>query len=88
MMQIKIGQDRQEVIKIMGPPTKREAYQIENNKIIEFLFYRTQGWSIRDGGDKDYQFTPVAFENDKLIGWGRNFYDNIIRSAVEITIKK
>lgn len=28
------------------------------------------------------------FSQSKLVGWGRNFYDSVIRSAVEVAIKK
>lgn len=87
MMQLEIGQTRQEVLEIMGTPAKREAYQLENERVIDFLFYRTSGWSMDCMRDTDYQFTPLAFENDKLIGWGRNYYDNVVRSAVELRIK-
>lgn len=87
MMKLKIGQSKEEVLKIMGFPTKRETYQLENKKIVEFLFYRTQGWAPDGLGDRDYQFTPLAVVNNKLIGWGLNYYDNVVRAAVEI-IKK
>lgn len=86
MMNLQIGQSKQEVLNIMGPPTKREAYQLENSRTVEFLFYRTTGWSYGETGDKDYQFTPVAIENDKLIGWGRNFYDKVVHSAVDLNV--
>lgn len=87
MMELKIGQSKEEALKIMGLPTKREAYQLENKKIVEFLFYRTQGWAGDDLGDRDNQFTPLALVNNKLVGWGRNYYDNVVRAAVEIIIK-
>ena len=87
ILSLNIGDSKQRVLEIMGRPLKREAYQVAEKKVIEFFLYRTSGWSATDWGDKDYQFTPFAFENDGLIGWGRNFYDNIIRHAVDITMK-
>ncbi|MCJ7645459.1 DUF3192 domain-containing protein [bacterium] len=87
IMSLNIGQTRAEVLRIMGNPSKREVYQLENQKIVEFLFYRTSGWSSTDSGDRDYQFTPFAFENEKLVGWGRNYYDNVVRHAVDINLK-
>ena len=87
MMNLNIGQSKEDVLRIMGNPTRREAYQLENKRIIEFLFYRTIGWGSEDTGDKDSQFTPVAFENSKLIGWGRNFYDNVVKHAFDIRVK-
>ncbi len=87
IMKLNIGNSRSEVISILGSPTKRESYQLENSRVIDFLFYRTSGWRGSDGGDQDYQFTPFAFENDTLSGWGRNFYDNVVLHAVDIKIK-
>jgi hypothetical protein len=87
IMKLKIGQSKEEVLKIMGPPTKREAYKLENKKIVEFLFYRTQGWAPDGLGDRDSQFTPVAIVNTELVGWGRNYYDNVVRAAVEVIIR-
>ena len=86
-MNVEIGQSKQEILQIMGVPAKREAYQLSNEKIIEFLFYRTDGWSNAYPSDNDSQFTPVAVENGKVKGWGRNYYDRIVRAAVDVTIK-
>ena len=87
IMNLTIGQPRNEVLDVMGPPAKREAYQLANQRVVEFLFYRTSGWAVDDWRDKDYQFTPFAFEENKLVGWGRNYYDNVVRTAVEITTR-
>ena len=87
MMLLNIGQSKAEVLEIMGAPAKREAYKLEAERVVEFWFYRTSGWSMRDMGDMDYQFTPFAIENDELVGWGRNYYDTVVRSAVELLIK-
>ena len=87
IMLLNIGQTKQEILEIMGTPAKREAYKLEADRIVEFWFYRTSGWSIHDMQDMDYQFTPLATENDELVGWGRNYYDTVVRSAVELLIK-
>jgi len=88
ILKLNIGNSKAEVLAITGMPSKRESYRLENEKIIDFLFYRTSGWKWSDDGNQDYQFTPFAFENDKLTGWGRNFYDNVIRHAVEIQLNR
>jgi hypothetical protein len=87
MMLLNIGQSKEEILGIMGAPAKREAYKLDAERVVEFWFYRTSGWSMRDMGDMDYQFTPMAIEDDKLVGWGRNYYDTVVRSAVELLIK-
>lgn len=86
IMELQIGQSRYEVLGIMGSPTKREVYKIKNG-IIEFLFYRTRGWGRYESQDKDEHFTPLAFKDKELIGWGRNFYDRTIRQSLEVIIK-
>ncbi len=67
---IEIGMTKVEVREIMGKPHQREAdteyewwsYLTHNSDPIYGIVYR----------EKD--FTPVAFKDGKLIGWGRNFY--------------
>ena len=87
LMKVEVGQLRDQFLQVMGPPTKREAYQLPNERSVEFLFYRTTGWSNIYSVDTDAQFTPVAIENGKVVGWGRNYYDRVVRSAVDITVK-
>jgi hypothetical protein len=87
LMKVEIGQTKEELVTIMGQAEKREAYQLGEGRVVEFLFYRTAGWSSREDRDRDDQFTPVAVEDGKVRGWGRNYYENVVRAAVEITIK-
>ncbi len=87
LLKVQIGHTKDEFLSVMGPPAKREAYQVGNRKTVEFLFYRTTGWSSMYTTDMDAQFTPVAIEEGKVVGWGRNYYDRVVRAAVEMTIK-
>ena len=87
LMKVQVGQTKDDFLRIMGMPSKREAYQLPNDKVVEFLFYRTAGWSPANTTDSDTQFTPVAVENSKVSGWGRNYYDRDVRAAVEVTVK-
>jgi hypothetical protein len=87
LMNVQIGQTKEELLQIMGPPAKREAYQLGNNNVIEFLLYRTSGWDSKQMGDADSQFTPLAIKDNKVSGWGRNYYDIVVRSAVDVTVK-
>ena len=64
---IEIGMSRNHVVAIMGNPHKREAYEG-----IEYLLYRTE--HTADGMITNDEMTPLAFENDILVGWGRNYY--------------
>lgn len=87
LLKVEIGQTKAELLAIMGAPGKREAYQLESGRSVEFLFYRTGGWSTQVASDRDEQFTPVALEEGKVRGWGHNYYDNVVRAAVDVTIK-
>jgi hypothetical protein len=86
MAKLQLGQTRQEVATLLGNPARSEAFRGKDGRAMEFLFYRTRGWTgsawaAAYGGDKiadtDDQFTPLAFENGTLVGWGRAFYDQV-----------
>jgi outer membrane protein assembly factor BamE (lipoprotein component of BamABCDE complex) len=76
-MKLQVGMSRIEVMAIMGQPQRREAYEK-----VEFLIYRTD-WA---GTTESQNFTPVAIVNDKVVGWGRNYYDQTTRSKIEADI--
>jgi len=88
IQELKIGMSKKEVVELMGSPNKTEAYAMKGNKTVEFLFYRTQGWRIHDDSDGDHQFTPFTFVNDKLEGWGRNYYNRILKQEIDIKVDK
>jgi hypothetical protein len=77
LMNIQVGMSREELLAIMGTPGKREAYGR-----TEFLMYKT------DVGNSDQEiYTPIALVDGKVAGWGRNYYDNAIRTKIEADIK-
>ena len=53
----------------MGRPHNTEAYKLDDGKQIEFWFYRTRP-RVYNSEDIDRNFTPVTFEDGKVIGWG------------------
>jgi len=70
----------------MGEPRKTEAYSMEGQN-TEFWLYLAEGTIIGDGRMGAKNFTPLAFENEILIGWGRNFYDQALKYEHKIGIK-
>jgi outer membrane protein assembly factor BamE (lipoprotein component of BamABCDE complex) len=64
---IKIGMSMEEVKQIMGKPYRREAQDQ-----TEWWLYPTDEKTIFST-ESDYH-TPLVFENNKLIGWGKNFW--------------
>jgi len=75
---LNIGMDRDQVISALGIPDKREVYGTS-----EYLIYNT------DCGNMNMEtrnVTPILLENNKVVGWGRNYFDNIKRSKVDADI--
>lgn len=83
---LNIGMTKTEVIQVMGEPRTTEAYSMEGRN-TEFWLYLTEGKTITDRSMGDKNFTPLAFENGILIGWGRNFYDQTLKYEHKIDIK-
>jgi outer membrane protein assembly factor BamE (lipoprotein component of BamABCDE complex) len=77
-MELQVGMSRQQMLSLMGNPYRREVYGDD-----EFLIYETNHWA---GIDSSERFTPVHLKNGKVMGWGRNYYDDAIRSKVEADI--
>jgi len=87
MLKLDVGQSKDQVLSQMGNPYKTEMYSA-NGKSLEFWLYITERAPIIGTGLRDSNFTPLAFENGKLIGWGRNFYDKTTRINQDITIQQ
>lgn len=73
MLGLSIGQSKVDVVEVMGQPRKTEAYSRDGTN-TEFWLYLTEGRDISDRKMTDEHFTPLVFENDQLVGWGRNYY--------------
>ena len=87
MFKLNVGQTKDQVLTLMGKPYKTEMYIIDE-KPIEFWLYLTEGKGIYDRTLRDSNFTPLAFENGILKGWGRNYYDKTLRVKKDITIEQ
>jgi outer membrane protein assembly factor BamE (lipoprotein component of BamABCDE complex) len=87
MLKLNAGQSKDQVLSLMGKPYKTEMYTV-NGKPLEFWLYITERASMTGTSLQDSNFTPLAFENGILKGWGRNFYDNTVRIKKDITIEK
>lgn len=84
MLKLKIGDSKKIVLTILGNPHRNEKYEIEN-KQYDIWYYRTS--HNADGFETDDEFTPVIIIDNKLAGWGRNYYDNSIKIKIENTNK-
>jgi len=77
-MQISVGMSRDEVVKILGKPFGREVYGDD-----EYLIYETNYF----GKSENERNTPILIRSGKVVGWGRNYYDNTKKSKIEADIK-
>ena len=86
MNNLGLGMTKDEVLRILGEPYKKEAYEG-----VEYWLYYTQSYGDFVYGlehKSDLNFTPVAFIDGKVDGWGRNYYEKQReRIEAEITIK-
>ena len=73
LAQLKLGMSRAEVIAIMGTPYSSEVYLDDEIK-HEILSYVTEPTNFR-GEIRKNHLTPVALKEEKVIGWGRRFFN-------------
>lgn len=86
LVKLQIGMTKNQVMDLMGTPSKTEAYEIQA-KNVEFWLYLTEySWTQYTGATK-IDYTPLAFEESILKGWGRNYYDQVLRIKQEIKIE-
>jgi hypothetical protein len=58
-------------------PYRREILQ-GKDKVFEVLYYYTDIKKL-DGAIADEELTPLVFDNEKLIGWGRSFLETNVQ---------
>lgn len=84
--------NKEQALGVMGAPYKTEAYVV-NGKNLEFWLYLTEPIQIIATGPlimtplSDFNFTPLAFENETLMGWGRIYYNNILKIQQDIKVE-
>ena len=72
LAKIRVGMDREQVLKIMGPPVSGETYC--SDKV--YYYYTNQRWM--DGLITRDECTPIAFDDyGKVIGWGPAFHTGV-----------
>ena len=83
MLKLNQGMTKQQVMEIMGKPYQTEAYNG-----VEFWLYMTEAVTIDDRRVDERVLTPFAFEKGILVGWGRNYYEQVITLRHDINVKK
>lgn len=74
-MQLNIGDSRGQLLKIMGSPELREAYP--EGEV--WMYYTGHGLG-------DHKRTPVVLVDSKIVGWGDNYYDRVIKKKIDVNI--
>jgi len=70
---LNIGMDKATVLEIMGEPVLHEAYEQTDGSVFEaFFYYTNRVWS--DGNRTKDEMTPICFTDNRLVGWGQDFY--------------
>jgi len=67
--QLALGQNQEEVLKIMGEPYKTEGYKAGETDMEEWYYLAGYGYYNTMGTD----FYVLEFENDKLVSWGKRY---------------
>ena len=78
MISLSPGATKNGVLEIMGEPRKTEFYVSEVNN-TEIWFYLTEGTTSRNKRIIETNYTPLVFEDGRLIGWGSRYVDEHIK---------
>ena len=62
------GMSKADVLKIMGNPLVHETYNSDNI----WFYYTDKQWA--DTARTRDECTPLVFKDERLIGWGKEFY--------------
>jgi hypothetical protein len=76
--QIGVGASRNDVINQLGAPERTEM-----QGTTEFLFYRL-AWQFAAYQEER---NPIAIKDGKVIGFGKAYYDTIIKAQADATIQ-
>ena len=70
---VKLGMSREEVEGLMGPPQVKEEGDFRGGHFILY-FYRTHNIDYPESGTVRGGYTPLIFQNNRLVGKGKRDY--------------
>lgn len=74
---LELSQDKDMVMRLLGPPDISEAHTDSENGDLLILFYRTQ--HVRsDGVTTRDETTPLLFRDNQLFAWGEQAYERYV----------
>lgn len=74
MLKLKPDMTQDEVVKMMGNPDNTEIYRGKNSELILVYLYITKVSRYTSLRLSETNYTPLVFENNKLVGWGWNYF--------------
>jgi outer membrane protein assembly factor BamE (lipoprotein component of BamABCDE complex) len=83
LLKLQKGMAKEEVIRVMGKPDFHEVYETLYGHTLVIAYYYTHHQKF-DGQITKDECTPVVIKNEKLIGWGDEFYQWIQRREKKI----
>jgi hypothetical protein len=83
LLKLQKGMSKGKVLEVMGEPDFHEVYESLYGHTLMIAYYYThhQKW---DGKITKDECTPVVIKNEKLIGWGDDFYQWLQRREKKI----
>ncbi|UCH21438.1 MAG: DUF3192 domain-containing protein [Deltaproteobacteria bacterium] len=83
LMKLEKGMPREAVMNVMGKPDYLDVYQSLYGNTLVILYYYTHRKRFDGKVTKD-ECTPVVIKNEKLIGWGDDFYQWVQRREKKV----
>jgi outer membrane protein assembly factor BamE (lipoprotein component of BamABCDE complex) len=73
LQEVKMGMSQEEVASLMGPPPVQEEGSFRGGHYT-FYFYRTHNMDYEGSGTVRGGYTPLIFQNNRLVGKGKRDY--------------
>jgi hypothetical protein len=73
LQEVRLGMSQEEVEGIMGSPQMREEGDFRGGHFVLY-FYRTHNMDYEESGTVRGGFTPLVFQNNRLVGRGQRDY--------------
>jgi outer membrane protein assembly factor BamE (lipoprotein component of BamABCDE complex) len=80
--ELKKGMSKEEVLGIMGPPGTEESGDYRGGHYTMF-FYLTHSMDFEESNTVRSGYTPLVFQNDRLVGIGKRDYRRAVDALEE-----
>lgn len=78
MTRLRLGGPRKEAVTVLGLPAHVESFLLTDNSAVDVLFYHTPDTACRPATPGADGLLPLVFQNDRLLGYGQNYYQNVV----------